>query len=260
VIVAVLQARTGSTRLPGKVLAPVLGRPMLERQIERVRRARGPDRLVVATSTGSDDDALAELCAGLGVACHRGPLDDVLERVAGAAAAHGAEHVVRLTGDCPLADPAVIDRAVALHREGSFDYTSNALERTWPDGLDVEVVRRSALEEARREARLPSEREHVTPFVYHRPERYRLGSLRGEADLSRLRWVVDEPADLELVRAVYARLYPVRPDFDSDDVLALLEREPELAARNAHVDGARGWRRSLERDARTRPADAGGRP
>jgi len=230
VILGVLQARMSSRRLPGKVLADVAGRPLLARQLERVARARRLDGLVVATSTESSDDPIAALCRSLGVDCARGSLHDVLERVAEAAAARGAEHVVRLTGDCPLLDPALLDHVVAIHRAGGHDYTSNALERTFPDGLDVEVVRHGALEEARREARDPYEREHVTPFLYRRPHRYDLRAVTGERSLGHLRWCVDEPADLAFVRAVFARLLPVAPDFDTDAVLALLEREPELAS------------------------------
>jgi len=230
VILGVLQARMSSRRLPGKVLADVAGRPLLARQLERVARARRLDGLVVATSTEASDDPIEALCRRLGVDCARGSLHDVLDRVVGAAAARGAEHVVRLTGDCPLLDPALLDRVVEIHMAGDQDYTSNALERTFPDGLDVEVVRHRALEEAWREARDPYEREHVTPFLYRRPHRYALRSVTGERSLGHLRWCVDEPADLAFVRAVFARLLPIDPDFDTEAVLALLGREPELAS------------------------------
>lgn len=251
-ILGLLQARVSSTRLPGKVLLPVLGEPLLARQLERVRRATSLDRLVVCTSDRASDAPLAELCGRLDVACFRGSLDDVLDRCWRAAAAHRPEHVVRLTGDCPLADPAVLDQVVAAHLSGGHDYTSNCLVRTFPDGLDVEVLRFACLEEARREARLPSEREHVTPFVWRAPERYDLGSVTRSPDLSHLRWAVDEPADLEVVRRIYAALYPRDPAFATDDVLALLAREPELAAGNAAIPTNAGWQRSLEDDRRFR--------
>lgn len=248
-ILAVLQARVSSTRLPGKVLLPILGAPMLARQIERVRRSRRIDRLVVATGDGAEDDAVAGLCEGIGVECFRGSLHDVLDRFYRAAAPHRPRHVVRLTGDCPLADWTVIDRAVDFHLEGGYDYASNALEPSWPDGLDVEVVRFEALETAWREARLPSEREHVLPFVHRRPERFRLGSLRDATDLSGLRWTVDEPADLAFVSRVYEALYPADPAFGTEDVLRLLRERPEISALNRGFERNEGMRKSEAADA-----------
>jgi spore coat polysaccharide biosynthesis protein SpsF len=232
---AILQARTGSQRLPGKVLADVLGRPMLARQIERVRRAKRLGALVVATSDEPSDDAIAALCAALGVRCFRGPLGDVLARFAGAAHAftEPPAHVVRLTGDCPLTDPELIDAVVELHLASGVDYTSNALERRYPDGLDVEAMRIEALHAAQRDATSPAHREHVTPYLYLHPERFRLASLRCERALGELRWTVDEAADLRFVRRVYAALHPVNPSFGWRDVLALVEG-------NASFDAARG--------------------
>ncbi len=253
-IAAILQARMSSRRFPGKVLADLHGRPMLARQIERVSRSARIDRLIVATSGEAADDAIAVLCAELGVACFRGALDDVLARFHAAACALSPcpEQVVRLTGDCPLADPALIDQLIAHHLGADADYSSNALERRFPDGLDAEVVRFTALEIAHCEAQLPSEREHVTPFLYQRPERFRIASLRGERALGALRWTVDEPADLKFVRRVFDALYPSNPAFRWLDVLELIEREPSLARENAAVDPSEGWRRSLAADARQR--------
>lgn len=245
-IVAVVQARFSSSRLPGKVLLPILGRPMLALQLERIARARRLDRIVVATSTDATDDAVAEVAEAAGVETHRGPLDDVLARVHGASI--GADHAVRLTGDCPLTDPAMIDRVVAAHLETGADFTSNAWVRTFPDGLDVEVMRTSVLALAHFEAELPSEREHVTPFLYAHPERFRLHAVTGEPDRSSLRWVVDREEDLAVVRAVFERLYPDDPAFGMDAVLALAEREPAIFAANADLDPQEGWRRSQQRD------------
>lgn len=246
-VIAVLQARTGSSRLPGKVLRPLLGKPMLERQIERVRRARSISRLVVATSEGPEDDAINALCADLGVECFRGSLDDVLDRFYRAALPHRPSLVVRLTGDCPLSDPALIDRVVATQLSGGFDYVSNALNPSYPDGLDVEVMTYACLESAWREARLPSQREHVTPFIHSQPERFRIGEVRSETDLSGLRWTVDEPADFALVEQIYGALHASRPDFDTSDVLALLDRRPELRTCNARTRNE-GYLASLAKD------------
>lgn len=221
-ILGVLQARTSSSRLPGKVLKPLLGRPMILRQIERLKRAGSLDRLVVATSKEASDDGLAALLEGEGVPVFRGPLNDVLARFVGAARAFGpADHVVRLTADCPLADPQVLDACVRLHLEGGYDYTANDHPSTWPRGLDVEVCTAGALAAADRDAVDQAEREHVTLHLYRHPERYGLGCLKHDPDLSRLRWTVDTPADFAFVERVYARLYPSNPAFGTDDVLAL---------------------------------------
>jgi len=249
-IQGILQARASSRRLPGKVLKPLLGRPMLERQIERLGRARRLDRLTVATSTDASDDAIAALCASLGVDCFRGSLDDVLDRFYRAALAARPTTVLRLTGDCPLTDPAVIDALIDLHCCGNFDYSSNAQTRTYPDGLDVEAMQFACLEAAWRESTLPSEREHVTPFIYRHPERFRLGGLTQSPDLSHLRWVVDDPQDFDFVTAIYEALYPTKPDFASADILDLLARRPDIAARMGGAATNEGYARSLAADAK----------
>ena len=236
-IVAVIQARIGSQRFPRKVLQPILGQPMLVRQIERVRRAEILDRIVVATSTAPADD---ELVAALDaydpdLVVHRGDLDDVLDRVHAAAAHERAEHVVRLTGDCPLADPGVIDLVVREHRRRRVDYTSNSLKRSCPDGLDLEVMRFTALADAHACAVSPGDREHVTAYLCRRPDRYKLHSVELDYDLSAMRWVVDYPVDLEVVRGVYERLYPIDPEFGMRDVLELMQREPRLFDDNRHL-------------------------
>ncbi|MGK9165859.1 glycosyltransferase family protein [Inquilinus limosus] len=248
-VLAILQARMSSSRLPGKVMADLLGEPMLARQIERLRRCRTLDRLVLATSTEAADDALASLSARIGVECFRGSLDDVLDRFHAAAAGRGAEQIVRLTADCPLTDPDLIDALVELHVAGGYDYSCNTLTPRYPDGLDAEVMRAEVLEAAWREATLPSEREHVTSFIYTRPERFRLGSLVGETDLSDQRWTVDTPEDLALVRAVYAALYPKNPAFGTEDILTFLAAHPEIAALNRVHRRNEGLERSLAQDA-----------
>lgn len=247
-ILAVLQARVSSTRLPGKVLRKILGAPMILRQIERVQRARSIGRLLMATSTDPADDPLALLCMENDVACFRGSLDDVLDRFYQAVRSHRPEHVVRLTGDCPLADPTLIDHVVGTHVAGGFDYTSNTIPPTYPDGLDIEVIRYSCLEEACREALLSSEREHVTTFLYGKPDRYRIGAVRNAVDLSDLRWTVDEPDDFELVRTIYEALYPENPAFTTEDILGLLERIPALKTWNVRHARNEGYEKSLKED------------
>ena len=247
-VLAVLQARMASTRLPGKVLAPIMGRPMLARQLDRVTRCRLIERLVVATSDDDADDPLAEFLVSEGVPLYRGSLDDVLDRFYRAAAAHDPKNVVRLTGDCPLADPDLIDRVIEEHLAGGFDYSSNCLDPTWPDGLDIEAVRFDALHQAWQKATLASDREHVTSYIHNRPELFHLHSIKGEKDLSHHRWTVDEPEDLELVTRIYAALLPQNPEFDTADVLELLERNPELALLNRSYQRNEGYARSRMKD------------
>ena len=244
-MLAILQARCSSNRLPGKVFKPILGEPMIARQIERLQRSQRITSLIVATSTEASDDPLEQLGGQVDVGCFRGSLDDVLDRFYQAAKAFPSEHLLRLTGDCPLAAPEVIDDCVNFHLVGKYDYTSNALEATFPDGLDVEVFRFKCLEEAWKEAHLPSEREHVTPFVYGHPERYRIGSYRQGRDLSWLRWTVDRTEDFQLIEAIYNALYPANPAFTTADILSLLARCPELASINAGLTRNEGYFKSL---------------
>jgi len=220
-----------STRLPGKVLLPLAGAPMVLRQIERVARARRIDRLVVATSDDASDDVLADVLTQAGVGVHRGALDDVLARFIGALGAHGpAEHVVRLTGDCPLADPAVIDATIAHVIAAGADYGSNTpAHRSFPKGLDIEVIRAEALRSAAGRAASPEEHEHVTWGLHHHPELYRQAYFSQAADEGEVRWTVDLPDDYAFVRSVYDALYPVSPAFTSDDVRRFVRGRPDLA-------------------------------
>lgn len=211
-----------STRLPGKVMKPLAGRPLIERQLERLRRCETLERLIVATSLDASDDPLAALLGELGVDVHRGSLTDVLDRYVGAVQAFGVTgDVVRLTADCPLADPGVIDACVRRRVALGVDYCSNGRRRTYPHGLDVEAFTLEALLTAGREATDPYDREHVTPFIYRHPERFSIGELSQERNEGRLRWTVDTPEDFAFVEHVYAALYPTKPDFTSDDVRAL---------------------------------------
>lgn len=233
-IVAILQTRMSSTRLPGKALLPLLGESVLARQVERVRRASSIDEIVVATSLDATDGPIEQECRRIGVRCHRGSLADVLDRFRGAAEALGADHIVRLTGDCPLSDPDVIDLVVRAHLAAGADYTSNVRPPSFPDGLDVEVMTRGALERAWREADLPSDREHVTGYLWREPGRFRVHNVLAEVDRSDSRWTLDEPEDFAFISAVFERLYPTSPAFGWSDVLALLDAEPSLAEINAH--------------------------
>lgn len=247
---AILQARMGSTRLPGKMLLPIFdNKGALELMLERVAAAKSIDRVVVATTTLAEDDPLVALCEKLGIASFRGDSANVLDRYYQCARTLARDDVlVRLTGDCPLHDPAVIDRIVAFFHAGQYDYAANTHPPTYPDGLDAEVFSFRALERAWHEATLLSEREHVTYYLYTHPESFRLGNLALEVDLSAHRWTLDEPADLEFIRQVYAALYPSRKNFGMQDVLALLKERPELLDINQDIVRNAGLAKSLEQD------------
>lgn len=230
---AIIQARMGSTRLPGKVLAEIRGHPMLWHVVERTRAAETLDKVVVATTTQQADNVIVEFCREQGIDCFRGSEQDVLDRYYHAAREHAADAVVRITSDCPLIDPEIVDKTVRAFIAGHPDYASNRIVPTYPRGLDTEVMTFRALEIAWREARQPYQRTHVTPFLYENPDRFTILSVTGERDYSAYRWTVDTPEDLELVRAVYARMQG--DGFLLNDVVGLMEREPELADLNRSV-------------------------
>jgi spore coat polysaccharide biosynthesis protein SpsF len=226
--IAIIQARCSSTRMPGKVLAPLAGEPMILRLVERVRRSAELDEVVVATSRDTSDDPLADVLEQRGVLVRRGPLDDVLARYLQVVDEFAPDTVVRLTGDNPLVDPAVIDDVVRAHAASGADYASNSLVRSYPYGLDVESVRAEALRRVAGLATDPAEREHVTMGIYRRPELFTLEPVVQAEDHAELRWTVDYPEDFAFVERVYAELFPIDPGFGQADVLALLARHPEL--------------------------------
>lgn len=236
-VAAIVQARMGATRLPGKPLLEVLGRPLLDYQIERMRRAKLLDEIVVATTTSPKDRSIVWLCEQLNLPYHCGSEEDVLSRYYEAAREHQADIVVRITGDCPLIDPGIIDEVVAfyLQHSHSLDYASNAMKRTYPRGLDVEIFSFQALERAYREAAKPQEREHVTPYFYCHPELFALANYASDFDLSFHRWTVDTQEDFLLISQLIAALYPEKPDFALGDIVAILGKHPEWVLINAHI-------------------------
>jgi len=243
---AILQARMGSSRLPGKILSGIEGKPMLLRIWERVQQIQGLDQSLVATSAEPADDAVEEFCRSHGVPFFRGSMDDVLDRFYQAACEHRADNVLRLTADCPLLDPEVTSRVLEEFQNHSCDYASNTLHPSYPDGLDSEVFTFQALETAWKEAKKKSDREHVTSFIYHHPERFRLHSVKGENDLSALRWTVDEARDLDLVRKIYQHLDGRA--FGFRDVLDLLAKNPHLGTLNQDIKRNEGYAKSLRED------------
>ncbi len=231
--VAVIQARMGSTRLPGKVLMDISGRSMLEWVINRTRGARTLDEVVVATSVSPDDDVIATECDTFGVSIFRGSENDVLDRYYKAADAFQADPIVRITSDCPLIDPVIIDGVVAEFTDKAVDYACNTLERGYPRGLNVEVFSRGALKKAWQRAEKPHERVHVTPYIYGNPDRFKLQSVPCKDDHSDLRWTVDTAGDLATVRAIVAAMNG--DDFGWEEVLETVNRYPHLAVGNRGV-------------------------
>ena len=261
-VVAIIQARMGASRLPGKVLLDIGGEPMLVRVVERTRRSKVVDEVVVATSLDHSDDPIEQMCSQRGLACHRGSLHDVLDRYYHAARSFSAEVIVRITAACPVIDPLVIDQTLyAFYGNGSslitedvpdqkglspvrplmapaWDFTTNRLpppwKRTFPIGLDTEICTFSALEIAWQEATQPYQREHVMPFIYEHDERFKVLQVNHDPDYGDFRWTVDTPQDLELLRQIY-ELFGGRDDFSWLEVLDLFQRDPDLAKINSGV-------------------------
>jgi spore coat polysaccharide biosynthesis protein SpsF len=235
VILAILQARSSSSRFPGKVLAPLHDEPMIVQQIRRIARSKAIDQLVLATSTDPSDDLLSDVVEAIGVDVYRGPLDDVVERFSVVIDQLDPTHVVRLTADCPLADPAVIDKVVSAHLTAGVDYTSNVHPPTFPDGLDAEVFTKEAFRKLRSTPLSLAEREHVT-LGFHRAHgefsKLNVEQTPSQADL---RWTVDIPEDLAFVEAVYERLHEKKQAFTQADVLQLLDASPGLSRTSASL-------------------------
>ena len=226
-----------STRLPGKVLRPILGRPMLELLIERLRRAERVNDVIVATTSNHTDDTIEALCRKIGAGCFRGSEDDVLDRVLRAAHAFDVDLIVEITGDCPLIDPVIVDRLLEMYDEGGVDYVANVLKRTFPRGLDTQVFSTTVLEEVARLTDDPVDHEHVSLYIYEHPERFSLRNL--ESGLPETTWnyrlTVDTPQDFALITAIYESLYPVNFSFGLADVVDLLAARPELLELNREI-------------------------
>jgi len=248
-VTAIVQARMGSTRLPGKVLLDIQGKPLLQHVIERVSQSKFIERIIIATTTDKKDEAIVKFAETRRLPYYRGSEDDVLDRFYQAAKQYRVTTIVRITPDDPFKDPAVIDRVIGCYmtNRDAVDYVSNTIKPTYPEGLDIEVFSFQALETAWREARKPSEREHVTPYIWGHPELFRLVNIENEEDLSQLRWTLDTEADLQFARAIYARLYHGQV-FLMKEILALLQREPQLVLINSGTARNAGYLKSLEQD------------
>ena len=243
-VVAIIQARMNSTRLPGKVMLDLCGETVLSRVVKRVQACKAVDQVVVATTMQARDEIIVVEALSLGVEVFCGNENDVLDRYYRAAKKYGANLIVRVTADCPLFDPEVLSEMFCkLDRisitKFSKIYFSNIKKRTYPRGLDAEIFNFSALEFANQEAKQPFEREHVTPFMYYHPKEFFIYDFRGDEDNSRYRWTLDTPDDYAFLKAVYSELYKEEGFISTEDVFSLLQARPELCGLNAHVEQKR---------------------
>jgi spore coat polysaccharide biosynthesis protein SpsF len=235
--IAIIQARMGSTRLPGKILKDIQGKPMLWHVINRVNYSNLIDKIVIATTDNKEDDKIEGFCKTNDISSYRGSQKDVLDRYYQVARIYQVDLIIRITSDCPLIDPDIIDKAIEhyLNNKEKVDYVSNTLERTYPRGMDAEVFSFGVLEKVWQKAKKQYEREHVTPYIYENPDTFNLSCIKNENDLSYLRLTVDEEKDLELVIGIYKKLYKKNNIFYLEDIVKLFEEYPELKSVNETV-------------------------
>ena len=235
--VAIIEARMTSTRLPGKIMLPILKKPMLELLIERLKRSTMIDQIVVATTYNPTDDVVKDLTQNLGVGCFRGSEDDVLDRVLGAAHAFDADIMVEIMGDCPLIDPSVVDLVIRTYNKNNFDYVCNFLKRSYPRGLDVQVFSTGVLEKVTKLTQDPIDHEHVSLFIYEHPEIFSLFNVESKLPERYwdLRFTVDTKEDFMLIMSIYELLYPTKANFSLGDVLRLMDERKNLLELNRDI-------------------------
>ena len=246
--IAILQARMGSTRLPNKVLLKIKGKTLLELYINRVKQSRMIDKIVIATTIKSEDDAIEEIANKLGLDCFRGSENDLLDRYYQCAKEYQADIVVRLCSDDPFVDYQVIDRAIQIFKDNHVDFVTNHFEPTYPEGLDVEVYSIYALEKSWEEAKLLSEREHVFPYIQNHQDQFEIINFTQDRDYSHLRWTIDYECDYKMTKVIYDYLYEKKLIFLQEDILQLLEKHPKISEINAHIKRKEGVNRTKAND------------
>ncbi len=246
--VAIIQARISSTRLPGKVLKKIEGKTILEHVINRVRAAKNLDEVIVATTVKKEDLEIVKLCANLGISIFCGSEDDVLDRYYQTARLLKANHIVRITADCPLIDPQVIDKVIELYFQKKADYASNTMIETFPDGLDTEVFSFKTLKIAWKNAKLFSEREHVTPYIRNNPNIFKIVNFKSNINSKNKRWTLDEPEDLEFIKIIYKNLYYEDSLFGMEKILDFLKKNPKVEKINKYIIRNEGYLKSLKKD------------
>ncbi|MBU0686375.1 MAG: glycosyltransferase family protein [Candidatus Margulisbacteria bacterium] len=247
-ITALIQARIGSTRLPRKILLDLEGKTVLARVIERVKASKHIDEVIIATTINKEDLTIVALCAGLGIRVFCGSENDVLDRFYQAARLFNIDHIVRVTSDCPLVDPKIIDKVISLHLSEQSDYTTNTLKETYPDGQDVEIFTFEALKKAWLQATLASEREHLTSYIRKNPEIFKHKNLENKENLHKKRWTLDEPEDFEFIKTIYEGLYYQNPLFGMNEILELVNANPAIEKINHHITRNEGYLKSLRKD------------
>ena len=245
---AIIQARMGSTRLPGKILTKIADKPMLWHVIQRTAESSLMNKIIIATTTNSADDCIVDFANSFDILFFRGSEGDVLDRFYRTAKSFCIDAIVRITPDCPLIDPKIVDKVIKRFLIGNLDYISNVHPPTYPDGLDVEVFSFETLKKVWKEAKKASEREHVTPYILNHHRMFRISNIENEVDLSYMRWTVDEERDLKFVKEIYKRLYKNNKIFYMTNILNLLKKEPELSRINEGILRNEGYAKSLREE------------
>ncbi len=246
----VVQARMSSSRLPKKVLLPILGESLLYRMVERLQQIKHKASIVIATSENSEDDVIEEFCQAKNITCFRGSLNNLLDRHYQVGVLTNADIVIKIPSDCPLIDPRIVDKVLDFYveNEGKYDFVSNLHPATYPDGNDVEIMTFEALKKAWQEATRPLELEHTTPYFWENPDKFRLANVTWETDLDYSmshRFTIDYYEDYLFIKRVFEELYPQNPAFSLEDILSLLEEKPEIYIINQHFAGVNWYRNHL---------------
>jgi len=247
-IIAIIQARFDSVRLPGKILLNLEGKTVLERVVERVKQSKFINDVIVATTVTKHDLETIKVCVENNIRVFAGAEDDVLDRYYQVAKLFKVDHIVRITADCPLIDPRIIDEVINLHIKETADYTTNTIKESFPDGQDVEVFKFSVLQQAWQNAKLVSEREHVTPYIRNNPGIFKLKNLECKEDLSRKRWTLDHPEDYDFIKIVYEHLFSKNPYFGFDEIMGFIKKNPEIEKVNQRITRNEGYSKSLKED------------
>jgi len=244
----IIQARVASTRLPQKMIKKIAGKTVLEHVIIRAQKVKNCNQVILATTDKKEDGILEKIAKKLNILVYRGSENDVLDRFYQAAKKFKIDLIIRITADCPLLDPTIVERVIDFYLKGNYDYVSNVRPPTFPDGMDVEVFSFQALEKSWQEAKLPSEREHVTPYIAKNFQLFKIGNITANKDFSHLRLTVDEKKDLTLVIKIYEELYNKNQFFGLNDILKLFDRKPELIKINQSINRNEGLLKSFEDD------------
>jgi spore coat polysaccharide biosynthesis protein SpsF (cytidylyltransferase family) len=247
-VLGIIQARLASTRLPEKIFLKLEGKKVIEHVINRVQAAQLVDDILVATTSKKIDIKVVNLCSSIGIKCFSGSEEDVLDRYYQSAKSFKPEHIVRVTADCPLIDPEIIDSVIDLHLKKKADYTSNVISGRFPDGEDVEVFTFNTLYRAWHDARLFSEREHVTPYMKKNSDIFKIGSLDCNRDLSGKRWTLDNPEDYEFIKIIYRNLYPENHLFGMKEIIEFINNNPDIENINKWIERNEGYKKSLKKD------------